>query len=101
MFVCASALCARRGDQLQRGRVRLRRGAGEEGAGSDARTRRRGLYLLGRARRIFDAVEHGHEARVGTPGEIPAQGGELQKENRLQGTVLYRAEAEGADEASI
>ncbi len=33
-----------------------RRGAGEEGAGSDARTRRRGLHVLGRARRLRDVA---------------------------------------------
>ena len=46
-------------------------------------------------------VEHQHEARAGAPRQIPAHGGGLQKEDRLQRPVLHRAEAEGTDQASI
>jgi xylose isomerase len=44
------AVHARRGDELQRGCLLLRGGAGEEGAGVDPRVERRGLCVLGRAR---------------------------------------------------
>ena len=47
-------LHARRGDQLQRRRVRLRRGSGEEGDRSHARAGRRELRLLGRPRGVHN-----------------------------------------------
>ena len=62
----ASALHARRGHQPERGCVRLRRRAGEEGAGSHARSRRRRLHVLGRSRRLLHATQHQHEARAGS-----------------------------------
>ena len=96
-----SAVRSRRGHELQCRRVRLRRRAGEEGAGSHPRTGRRRLCFLGRARRLFHPAEHQHETRAGTPRQISAPGGGLQKENRLQRPVLHRAETEGTDQASI
>ena len=47
------ALCPRRGDQPERGRVRLRGGAGEKGHRGHARTRRPGLHVLGRGARVI------------------------------------------------
>ncbi len=60
-------LHARRGHEPQPRRLRLRRRAGEEGDGGDARARRRGLHLLGRSRGLLDAAEHRHEARARPP----------------------------------
>ena len=54
--VRASALRARRGDELQRRRVRLCRGAGQEGHRGDAHARRRGLRVLGRTRGLQHAA---------------------------------------------
>ena len=64
-------------------------------------TRRRGLRLLGRARRLFDAAQYRPQARTGSSREIPAHGGGLQEADRLQRPVLHRAQAEGADETPI
>ena len=61
------ALHARRGHQLQRRRLRLRRRPGEEGPGSDQGARRRGLRVLGRPRRLPEPLEHRHEARARPP----------------------------------
>ena len=69
----------RRGHQLQRRRVRLRRGPGEEGARSHPRTRRRRLRLLGRPRRVLHAAQHRPEARAGASRPVPAPGGGLQE----------------------
>ena len=59
--------------------------AGEEGAGSHARTRRRRLCFLGRARRLLHAAQHRPEARTGTPRQIPAHGGGLQEDIGFKG----------------
>jgi xylose isomerase len=68
--VFQSALCPRREHELQRRRVCVCRRAGEEGDGSDARTRRRRLHVLGRTRRLHDAAQHRHETRAGASGEV-------------------------------
>ena len=74
-LVLQSALYARREHELQRGCFRVCRRAGEEGDGSDARTRRRRLHVLGRTRRLHDAAQHRHETRAGSSREIAAHGG--------------------------
>ena len=86
---------------LQRRRLRLRRGPGEEGARSDQGTRRRGLRVLGRPRRLPEPVEHRHEARARSPRQVPPHGRRLRQEDRLHRPVLHRAEAEGADQAPV
>ena len=82
-LVQQSALHARRGHQPQRRRLRLRRRAGEEGAGSDQGTGRRRLRVLGRPRRLPDPLEHRHEARGRPPGPLHAHGGRLRQADRL------------------
>ena len=62
---------------------------------------RRGLRLLGRPRRLQHAAEHRPEARAGPPRQVPAHGRGSQEGDRLQGPVLHRAQAEGADQAPV
>ena len=95
------ALHVRRGDESRRARLRLRGGAGEEGARSHPGARRRELRFLGRPRGLRDAAQHRPQARAGAPGRVPAHGGRLREADRLQGPVPDRAEAEGADEAPV
>ena len=60
-----------------------------------------GLYVLGRSRGLFDLAEHRHQTRTRSPRPLPAHGGRLQKADRLQGAVLYRTQAQRADQASV
>ncbi len=59
------------------------------------------LRLLGRPRRLSEPLQHRHEARARSPGPLHAHGRRLRQEDRLHGPVLLRAEAEGADQASV
>ena len=60
-----------------------------------------GLHVLGRPRRLSEPVEHRHEARVRPPGHVHAHGRRLRQADRLQGPVLLRAQAQGADQAPV
>ncbi len=94
-------LHARRGHEPERRGLRLRRRAGEEGDGGDARARRPRLHLLGRPRGLLVAPEHRHEARGRPPRPLPPDGRRLQEADRLRRPVLHRAQADGADEAPV
>ena len=85
----------------QRRRLRLRRGPGEEGAGSDQGTRRRRTTSSGAAAKATDLLQHRHEARARSPGQVLPHGRRLQEADRLQRPVLHRAQAEGADQAPV
>ena len=82
-------------------RLRLRRRAGEERARDHARARRRELRAVGRARGLRDAAQHRHEARARPARPLPHHGRRARGEDRLQGHDPDRAEAEGADQASV
>ena len=69
--------------------------------GSHPPPRRRGLYLLGRPRRLHHPAQHRHEARTRPPRALPPHGGGLQEGDRLQGPVLHRAQAAGTDHPPI
>ena len=96
-----SALHARRGHQLQRRRLRLRRGAGEEVPGSHQGAGRRELRVLGRPRRLPEPVQHRHASASWTTWPLHAHGRRLRQGDRLHRPVPDRAEAEGADQAPV
>ena len=96
-----SPLRPRRGHQLQRRRLRLRRRPGEEGPGDHQGVGRGGLRFLGRPRRLSDLLEHRHEAGARPSGRLPAHGRRLRPRDRLHRPVLHRAQAEGADQAPV
>ena len=95
------ALRARRGHQLQRRRVRLRRRAGEEGAGGDQGTRRRELRLLGRPRRLPQPLQHRPRRELDHLAKFLHLAVEYKKKIGFTGPVPDRAEAEGADHAPV
>src|SRR5262249_22815629 len=88
-------------DELQRRRLRLRRSSGQEGHRGDEGTRRRQLRLLGRPRRLHDFLQYGPEKGTRSPREVLSPGRRLQEEDRFWWSIPDRAEAEGADEASV
>ena len=73
----------------------------KKGPRGHAAARRRRLRVLGRPRRLQDAAQHRHEARARSSRPLPAHGGRLQEEDRLQGPVPHRAQAQGADQAPV
>ncbi len=77
-------LHARRGHQPELRRLRLRRGAGQEGDGGHPRAGRGRLHLLGGPRRLLDPAQHRHEARARPPRPVPPHGRRLQEADRLQ-----------------
>ena len=94
-------LHGRRRHQPQPRGLRLRRGAGEEVPSKSPTTRG--------ANYVFWGGREGYETLLNTDmkreldhlGPVPAHGGRLQEEDRLQGPVPHRAEAEGADQAPV
>jgi len=81
--------------ELQCRCVCVRRGSSKKGPRSHARTRRRGLRLLGRTRRLIRRCSHTDlKPRTGTSREIPAHGRGLQAGHRLQGPVFSSSQTE-------
>ena len=99
--VLAPALHGRRRHQPRSRGVRLRRGAGEEGAGGHPAARRRQLRPVGRPRGLRDAAQHRHEARARPARALHAPGRRAQAQDRLQGAAADRAEAARAHEAPV
>ena len=83
------------------GCVRLRRGAGEERHRRDAQARRRQLRAVGRPRGLRNAAQHRSPSRAGSAWALSVDGRRVQAQDRLQGRDPGRAEAPGADQASI
>ena len=78
--VCPSALRPRRGDELQRRRVRLRRRAGQEGHRGHARARAAPATSSGAGAKATSTLLNTEpEARDGPPGQVPAPGGRTTK----------------------
>ena len=94
-------LHGRRRDQSRSGRVRLCRGAGEERARRHPQARRRQLCAVGRPRGLRDAAQHRPAPRAGAARALSLAGRRLQAQDRLQGRDPGRAQAAGADQASV
>ncbi len=95
------ALSRGRRHQSRPGCVRLRRGPGEERHRRDAQARRRQLRALGRPRGLRDPPQHRSASRAGSARALSVAGRRVQAQDRLQGRDPGRAEAAGADQASI
>ena len=78
-----SALHARRGHQLQRRRLRLRRRPGEKALEVTKELGGQGYTFWGGREGYQMPLEHRHEARAGPPGRLHAHGRRLCQEDRL------------------
>ncbi len=97
-----SALRPRRRHEPQRRLLRLRRRPRSKKALEVTKELGgAGLHVLGRPRRLPDPLEHRHEARVRPPGQLHAHGRRLRQADRLHRPVLFRAQAQGADQAPV
>ena len=63
--------------------------------------RRRQLRAVGRPRGLRDAAQHRSQARAGAARPLSVDGRRVQAQDRLQGRDPGRAEAAGADQASV